>query len=410
MDQFFKDSRILKRLRESSLADYLRILAMQLEAEGYNAEAACKMIKIGDEFGVWLCRRQVSADRITTNHSDAFLRCRKKTRRPKFSDGPALKRLLRIIEEQKGCAIVFAKSQDPVDVLCDEFAEYLANVRGLAARSVSTYRFIAHRFLTQRFAGETVNLSNLEGRDVIRFITDQAGVLGSKRISLTICALRSFLRFARMQNYINRNLATAVPNVAKRSVKTVPKQLAQEQVISVLDSCNRSSKNGRRDYAIILLLARLGLRAGEVASLTLDDIDWHEASITICGKSRRVSKLPIPSDVGEALADYVKNDRPLTASRSMFFRVNAPCTALDKPTAIAHVVERALSRANIVSSSSGAHLFRHTLAGQMRRQGASLSEIGEILRHHSPQSTMIYAGVDLVSLRKLAAPWPGGKQ
>lgn len=410
MEQFFKDKSTLARLNQGPLAGYLRISAKQLEAEGYRTEPACKMLKLLDDFGAWLNRKHIPAKQITAEHAEEFSRCRARKRRPKFSDHPALKRLLRILEEQEANTYEPVPSQQsPADTLCDEFSSYLQKVRGLSDRSVTTYRYIAHKFLTLSHGGAGVSLSDLRAPDVTRFVIQQAKVLGPKRAALTVCALRSFLQFARFRNYIITDLRAAIPKVPGRSLTVVQKALPMDQVIKVLSSCDRSSSRGRRDYAIILLLARLGLRASEVVSLKLDDIDWQEASITVRGKGRSVSKLPIPTDVGEALVDYLTSGRPRTSSRALFFSVKAPVTALNIPTAIGHIVERALSRARIDCPRKGTHLFRHALATEMLRQGASLPEIGEILRHRSPQSTMIYASVDLLSLRKLAAPWPGGE-
>jgi integrase/recombinase XerD len=410
MEQFFKDKRTLARLNQGPLAGYLRVFAMELEAEGYRPEPACKMLKLVDEFGAWLKQKHIPAEAITARQAAEFSRCRARKRRPKFSDNPALKRLLKILEEQRAKTLEpVPPRQGPADRFCDEFSGYLQRIRGLSDRSITTYREIAHKFLTltHREAGDS--LSDLRAPDVTRFVIQQAKVLGPKRAALTVCALRSFLQFARFRNYVTTDLRAAVPKVPGRSLTVVQKALPMDQVIQVLATCNRNSSRGRRDYAIILLLARLGLRASEVVSLRLDDIDWQEASISVRGKGGSVSKLPVPPDVGEALVDYLRSGRPGTSSRALFFSVKAPVTALNIPTAIGHIVERALSRARIDCPRKGAHLFRHALATEMLRQGASLPEIGEILRHHSPQSTMIYTSVDLLSLRKLAAPWPGGE-
>ena len=165
---------------------------------------------------------------------------------------------------------------------------------------------------------------------------------------------------------------------------------------------------GRRDYAILLLLARLGLRAGEVVKLRLEDIDWENARITICGKGGKWSQLPLPSDVAKAIAHYLRHDRPRCATRRLFIRDYAPIDGFQNANAIASVVKRALKRAGVVSARKGAHLLRHSLATDMLCKGASLDEIGEVLRHRSSDTTAIYAKVDLKSLRALALPWPGG--
>jgi len=201
-----------------------------------------------------------------------------------------------------------------------------------------------------------------------------------------------------------------VPSVANWSLSTVPRALPPGQSKRVLAACNRKTAVGRRDYAILLLLARLGLRACEVVRLTLEDLDWQAGLITVRGKGGRRSQMPVPLDVGNAIADYLRNARPLTMNRCVFLRCRAPITSFHGSQAIAYVVRHGLARAGIDSPRKGAHQFRHTLASEMLRQGASLSEIGELLRHRSPQTTAIYAKVDLVSLRALALPWPESAQ
>jgi len=176
----------------------------------------------------------------------------------------------------------------------------------------------------------------------------------------------------------------------------------------VLDCCDRRTSLGRRNYAILLLLARLGLRAGEVIRLTLNDLDWENSRITVCGKGGRSAQLPLPADVGRALARYLRQDRPQCNSRSVFIRDYAPIGGLTKAGSIAKIVFCALRKAGVASARKGAHLLRHSLATDMLRRGASLDEIGEILRHKSPDTTAIYAKVDVGALRSLALAWPGG--
>jgi len=255
-----------------------------------------------------------------------------------------------------------------------------------------------------------VNLFALCAADVIGFIQCQAACLHIIRAKQMTAALRSFLQYARYQGYINIDLSASVPTVANWSKASIPKSLPPDQVELVLAHCDRQTAVGRRDYAILLLLARLGLRAGEIVSLSLDDIDWQAGLITVRGKSNHLSQLPLPIDVGEAIVAYLQNGRPLSTSRALFLRGQAPITSFKGPAAVSKLVRHALIRAGIDSPYKGAHQFRHTLATEMLRQGASLAEIGELLRHRNPQTTTIYAKVDLVSLRKLALPWPGGAQ
>jgi len=225
---------------------------------------------------------------------------------------------------------------------------------------------------------------------------------------LLVTALRSFLRYLRHQGKVATDLAACVPTVARWSFATLPKFLPAGTVQRVLDRSNRRTPIGRRDYAILFLLARLGLRACEIVALNLEDIDWEKARITIRSKGGRWAQLPLPTDVGEALALYLRHGRPSCSCRRVFIRDRAPRIGFANSIAVSTLVMRALERAGVDSARKGAHLFRHSLARDMIRQGASLDEIGELLRHQSPNTTAIYAKVDLPALRPLALPWPGG--
>jgi site-specific recombinase XerD len=203
-------------------------------------------------------------------------------------------------------------------------------------------------------------------------------------------------------------LAAAVPSVAQWSLARVPQALTPDQVQRVLASCDTKTALGRRDLAILLLLARFGLRAGEVAALSLDDVDWTTGRLTIHGKGGRLAQLPLLTDVGTALAAYLQHDRPRgTSCRRLFMRGPAPAGGV-KPGAVGDMVRHALKRAGVAAAHRGSHLFRHSVATQMLRRGASLAEIGELLRHRNPRTTAIYAKVDLTALRGVAAAWPGG--
>jgi site-specific recombinase XerD len=263
-------------------------------------------------------------------------------------------------------------------------------------------------FLKERFGNRSVDLSSLCAADVTGFVRRRAATIQSKRVQIMTTALRSFLRFGRYRGDIDKDLAACVPAVANWKQSTIPRAIPAAQVELLLSSIDRKTAVGRRDYAIILILARLGLRAGEIKALKLGDLDWREGLITVRGKSGRYSQLPLPADVGAAIADYLRNARPTAESRCVFLRARAPAGTFRSECAIACIVKHALERAGIDTPRKGAHQFRHGLASQMLQQGATLSEIGELLRHRSPQTTAIYAKVDLVSLATLALPWPGG--
>jgi site-specific recombinase XerD len=210
------------------------------------------------------------------------------------------------------------------------------------------------------------------------------------------------------QGQISVDLARCVPPVANWSLSTVPKFLPAGTVQRLLDHYERNTPEGRRNYAVLLLLARLGLRACEIVALNLDDLDWNNGLINIRGKGGRLAQLPLPYDVGEAIALYLRFARPRCTCRRVFLRHMAPVRGFAHSITVSTIVRRALIRAGVDSVRKGAHLFRHTLATDLLRQGASLDGIGELLRHQSPNTTALYAKVDLTTLRTLALPWPGG--
>jgi site-specific recombinase XerD len=220
--------------------------------------------------------------------------------------------------------------------------------------------------------------------------------------------LRSFLQYARYRGEVKLDLAAAVPIVPNWSMSSVPRAIGAGQVRQLLASIDRSTAVGRRDYAILLLLARLGLRAGEVAFLELDEIDWKAGQLSVRGKSGQRSDLPLPVEVGKAITAYLQHGRPCCSSRRVFLRVKAPVGGFQGACGVGSIVRHRLLRAGIEAPTHGAHQFRHGLATEMLRQGASLGEIGELLGHHNPQTTKIYTKVDLEALRTLALPWPGG--
>ena len=206
---------------------------------------------------------------------------------------------------------------------------------------------------------------------------------------------------------LRTDLSAAVPGVAGWRLTHLPKALSIGQVEQLLASCDRRTPAGRRDYAILMLLARLGLRGGEVSALTLDDIDWEHGEIAIRGKGQRLARLPLPADVGTSIADYLRRDRPVCSTRRVFIRIRAPRRGFVSPSVICCVVRRALKRASLDPAFKGAHLLRHSLATDLLRRGASLTEIGQVLRHSQPDTTQIYAKVEITALRAIALPWPG---
>ena len=275
--------------------------------------------------------------------------------------------------------------------------------------TVENYLSEVRRFLEERFGKGPVQWREVVPAEVAAFLGRCAQSYSHERVRLMVTALRSFFQFLRRCGDLPTHLAAAVPTVAQWKLSSLPKALEREQVQRLLESCDQETLVGQRDYAILLLLARLGLRAGEVMAMRLEDVDWRSGELTIRGKGSRRDRLPIPQDVGEALATYLRQRHPKTSTRRVFVRVRAPYRGLAKASSVSVIVHRALEHARIDSVCRGAHLLRHSLACEMLRRDATMAEIGQILRHRSSNSTEIYAKVDLRALRQLAPPWPVGE-
>ena len=399
----------LRHTPKGPLVPYVDAFTGLLSTQGYAQTSVHLYTRLVADFSGWLKQKNVTKEEITLEHTERYLRYRACHRRPRTGEVAALRRLLHLLHEEGVIALASAPSDaTPVQLLLDEYALYLRQERALAPPTLVNYLRFIRCFLTERFGRGRPRLSLLRAADVVLFVQHQVARLSPKVAKLVTTALRSFLQYARYRDHITTDLAAAVPTVANWSMALIPRSIEPDHVQRVLAQCNRQSAVGCRDYAILLLLARLGLRAGEVAFLKLEDIDWESGCLNVRGKGGYRSALPLPVEVGEAIATYLQTGRPASTSRFMFLRAKAPMQGFKSQIAVLSVVRHALARAGINSPRKGAHQFRHALACEMLRQGASLPEIGQILRHRSPQTTAIYAKVDLASLRTLALPWPGG--
>jgi len=293
-------------------------------------------------------------------------------------------------------------------IVLEQFQHYLRQERGLAEGTITKYTPIVRAFLAKRFPCGIPDLHQISAGDLAKFVQRQAERITTKDAPTVVTALRSFLRHLLHRGAIDTDLAACVPTIATWSLSKVPKFLPAEQIQRILDCCDRDTSLGKRNYCILLLLVRLGLRAGEVVALTLEDIDWEAGVITVQGKGKRVAQMPLPVEVGAAIAVYLRRARPACSCRRVFIREKAPLVGFANSVAICSLVDRALQKAGVESAYRGSHLFRHSLATTMLKHGASLPEIGDLLRHRRPDTTAIYAKVDLVALRSIALPWPGG--
>lgn len=360
----------------------------------------------------WLEKQGLNASDLDEDHVDRFAR-RRRTRGPvrpetRRAERHNVSEVLRFLCAHGVCTAVPARTT-PADRLLLSYDEHLRQHRGLAATTIERYTTVALQFLQVRFGDGAIDLHALAAVDIIEFVQSQAGRLGLPGLKCVANAMRSFLRFAQFRGDVEAGLVAAVPAVpAWASTPALPRAISAEHARRAIDSCDLGTAIGLRDRAVLLLLARLGLRAHEIIALQLDDCDWDRGHLRVRGKNQRACVLPMPTDVGEAIAAYLQRGRPASDDRHLFLRTVAPIGGLmHYSDGVGSIVRYALKRANVDAPHRGSHQFRHALAVRMLQGGASLAEIGEVLRHRSAQSSSIYARVDLDALRPLALPWPG---
>lgn len=293
----------------------------------------------------------------------------------------------------------------PAELLLARYRRYLVADRGLTSPVADAYTHWVIPFVRDAVGTESAWIGNLTAVDVAGFLTTRLPSMTRKTAQMTASALRSFLRFLHHENLVEANLADAVPAVAHRRLSGLPEPLNQAQIRAMLNSCDRSTATGRRDYAVIIMLLRLGLRCDETCRLSLDDIDWRAGVVTVWGKGGRTDRLPLPVDVGDAIVAYLRKGRPETTARTVFVTAVAPHARLTR-SGLSCIVGRAAKRAGL--GTIHAHRLRHTAASRTLNAGASLEEVSHLLRHASPATTAIYAKTDLTRLATLARPWPAG--
>lgn len=288
-----------------------------------------------------------------------------------------------------------------------DYEDYLRRQRGLSDRTIFHCWRFADRFLDFRFGQGDVELTAITPLDVVAFLQKLTSGEAPFRDKTPPTHLRNFLQYLFKSGLTPTNLALGVPSVAQRYAARLPRHLKPAQVEAVLEAVRADPRHGRRNYAMVLLLARLGLRAPEVIAIRLDDLDWRAGELLVRGKGQNHDRVPIPPDVGEALADYVRHDR-VSDTRTLFVSARAPHGPFKNGRMLNTVLKQAMARAGVTPPSPyvGSHILRHSLATNLIREGASLAEVSDMLRHRSRTSTMIYAKLDIEGLRSIAQPWP----
>lgn len=385
------------------LGAYSAGFAAALVEHGYRPRSVGVQLRLLVDLSRWMAEQGLAPDAVTAVRST--YRSRRAAKNLPASARAPDTRDSRQAAAQSACPPSPTHQARPPAHADSRAADQAPAHRGLMVSSVDGHERVARLFLAARAEPLEESLRELGAGEVTGFVVAQcrSGRLGAGAGKNLTGGLRSLLRFLHVAGWVPAGLAQAVPSVAGWRLSSLPRALEPDQVVRLLSSCARSTPLGRRDFAIVTLLSRLGLRACEVARLSLDDIDWRAGELTIRGKGSTIERLPLPHDVGEALVSYLRDGRPTSPSREVFLSARAPLRALSS-AAVTAVIRYACDRAGL--ERVGAHRLRHTVATELLRAGTPLAQIAPILRHASVSTTAIYAKVDREALRALARPWP----
>jgi integrase/recombinase XerD len=383
------------------LGVHLTVFVAKLAAFGYSEKTQKDKRRLIKPFIRWVIEEGISVEDIDEECVDTFLECPSRCR---YMHRTALQqfvehlRAAKVVPQRRICS-------SPAMVLCQRYVDHLRDQQGLSEHSINCYSPFVRTFISAQQLPE--NVSAVDAVAVRNHLLYHSRDRSASFVRLQAAAIRSFLRYCFLNDLIPADLSTAVLPIKRYQLATVPLFLSSEEIERVIEVADRSTTRGCRAFAILLLLARLGLRASEIITLELDDIRWETGEIVVRGKGRIYDRLPLLSDVGEALALYLSNARGLSSSRRVFLRHIAPRVGLVQPSDVSKIARQALNRASLLPAGRvGAHIFRHSLATRMIRHGATLEEISQVLRHRSIGTTRLYAKVDLEGLRGVALPWP----
>jgi integrase/recombinase XerD len=386
------------------LAPFAEGFRLRLRDLGYTPLSTVTQLRLMAQLSGWLEAGGLGTAELTGERVEEFLAARRASGYTGSISRRALTPLLEFLATGGELPVVMpaAPPVSPSEVVAAAFHRYLLSERGLTVSTADAYVLRARRFMAG--CAPDGRLDEVTAAEVTRAVLEVSAAMSVGSAQMFVASLRSFLRYCHIEGLAGADLSAAALSVTGRRSSSLPRRISPSEAAALLSSCDRRRAIGRRDYAVIVLLLRLGLRAGEVAALTLDDIDWRAGEIVIHGKGGREDRLPLPVEVGEAIAGYLQRGRPTTTRREVFVSAIAPIGALGRG-AMSSIVRRACVRAGV--PPVGAHRLRHTLACQMVDAGVPLPEIGQVLRHRSAVTTAIYARVDVDGLRTLAQPWPG---
>jgi integrase/recombinase XerD len=414
LSKFFKCPVRLQELRCSPAGSSLEGFAHSLWQSGYAEATAQRHIRVAEHFVYWTDRKGIAPAALNESCIASFEHHLHRCRCPRYGCTYPLDRqngvglFLRYLCDAGVATDSVAAQTVPVEpVLLTAFLQWMRQQRGTSDRTLNNYSFWIRDLLKN--VGDDPQPFN--ARNLRKFVLERTRQSGWGAAKLCATGVRMFLRFLTAEGHCPAGLAACIPTGAHWRLSPLPQYLQPEDVERIIDSCDRVTPVGRRDYTILLLLARMGFRASDVACLHLEDIDWEQAWIHVSGKGRRQTRLPLTKEVGAAIAAYLLHGRPRCVSDKLFVRARAPFGDLRSQCAVSMIVTRAMHRAKVTCPSRGAaHLLRHSSATSMLRHGASLQEIAVILRHRSIQTTEIYAKVDVAALGAIAQQWPEVQQ
>ncbi|WP_454830088.1 site-specific integrase [Paraburkholderia xenovorans] len=403
------------RARYGALEPVVRDFAGYLKRRGYAGVTIENYLQCASHFGRWLTAQRVAIQHIDDTALHRFLtvhlpvcHCCKPSPRTPTNLRRALRHLVCMLRSE---GIILPRSTPVSRFISEEllrFDAYLQDVQGLAS-ATRLYRLrYVREFLLARFGWGPIVLERLKPDDICRFVTDRAAACQPRTAGIIGDCLRSYLRFRRLHGQPTEPLIAAVPRVAHWRLAALPDSLTDSELAGLVNAFDRKCPTGRRDYAMVRCLVDLGLRASEVAFIQLDDMDWREGTLRIAkAKAKRTTLLPLPAETGRAIVDYLRFGRPRTDSRALFVRHRAPRDEPVGPSLVRNAVRCAYARCGLAQRWTGTHVLRHSTASRLLREGASLKDIADLLRHRSVNTTTIYVKVDLPRLTTVALPWPG---
>lgn len=407
LEFFVRSDFKLRQLRSCPVGQYMDGFAEQLYSTGYRQRPSQLILRGAAHLGHWASIRRIPVRRLNQRVLESFVChlarcvCRHAFRGRALYNAEGARRF---VEHLHSTGIVPRQDRrpEPLPALVEAFADWMRRHRGVAESTLANQVPVAKEFV----AALGDHPAAYRAARIRTFIFARASRCGHSRARSVIHTIRMFLRFLAASGHCSPSLVGAVPKIANWRLASLPRYIAAQDVEKLIAACAPGSPAGSRDRALILLLARLGLRAGDVRDLRLSDIDWSQGRLRVVGKGRCETWLPLPQDAGDAVLDYLEHFRPDIDDDHVFLRVHAPIGPLPSSGPVSKLVCRAIRRAGIKAPSSGAHLLRHSAATDLLRQGSSLDVIGAVLRHRSRESTAHYAKVDLDLLRSVAQPWP----